>query len=53
MKVRFLKSHGVYRRGVVIDHQYPGAAKELLRRGVVELVNDAVEEKKQQRGKRK
>lgn len=40
MKVIFVRSHGPYKRGAIIDHQYPGAARELKRRGIIEFLED-------------
>lgn len=34
MRIEFLKDHGVYRAGAVVDHPHPGVADVLVRRGI-------------------
>jgi hypothetical protein len=37
MKVEFVKEHGVYRPGQVVDHPHDGVADTLVRRGIARL----------------
>jgi hypothetical protein len=40
MRIQFIKDHGIYRAGAVVDYPHDGAADVLVRRGLAATVSE-------------
>ncbi len=43
MQIEFLRTHGGYQQGQVVDHPHEGVADTLIRRGIARLAEEIAE----------